>query len=227
MILRAARMRILVRLRPRSKWRVLLRRQRIALYAGFVPEARVYDKFTGLSLWRNDARHIRHDIRRRHGLPDNSVDIYQAEDVFEHIALKKIPAVIADIHRILKPGGIFRLALPDYRCDVLIRRTIKNEHGDFLFDPGGGGFRQRGRVRGGGHLWFPVYETVRNLLENSPFRGSCVFLHYYDEHGRAVLNEIDYSIGYVKRTPDHDPRVQSPRRPLSIVVDAIKRVHSS
>ena len=207
----------------RSKWRVLCDRERIFLYAGNVPDSGHYDRFTGLSLWKSDSRHIRHDIRRRHLLPDDSVDVYQAEDVLEHIAFTKLPAIINDIHRILKPGGIFRLSLPDYRCDVLRERSRKNEAGEIMFDPGGGGSFTGRRVRGAGHLWFPRFETVRELLQGSCFRDCWTFYHYYDEKGNAVLQPIDYGVGYVKRTPDHDPRVGNPFRPMSIVVDAVKR----
>jgi SAM-dependent methyltransferase len=207
----------------RCKWRVLRDRDRVFLYAGNVPDSGHYDRFTGLSLWKSDSRHIRHDIRRRHGLPDDSVDVYQAEDVLEHIAFAKLPAIINDIHRILKPGGIFRLSLPDYRCDVLRERSRKNEKGEIVFDPGGGGSATRRGVRGGGHLWFPRYETVRELLQGTRFRDSWTFYHYYDESGNAVLRPIDYTVGHVKRTPDHDPRVADPFRPMSIVVDAVKR----
>jgi len=48
------------------------------------------------------------------------------------------------------------------------------------------------------------------------------FLHYYDDTGKSIINDIDYTKGYICRTPDHDKRVQSPRRPMSIVVDANK-----
>ena len=37
-----------------------------------------------------------------------------------------------------------------------------------------------------------------------------------------IVNKIDYSYGYISRTPDHDERVQTPYRPMSIVVDCYK-----
>jgi predicted SAM-dependent methyltransferase len=56
-------------------------------------------------------------------LQDNCVESYQAEDVFEHIDYDKLPEVINEIYRVLKPGGYFRLSVPDYGSDVYIERS--------------------------------------------------------------------------------------------------------
>ncbi len=84
-----------------------------------------------------------------------------------------------------------------------------------------GGALVDGEVVDGGHVWFPTYVEVRNLLRRSRFN-DIRFFHYYDESGKPVTRPIDYSIGHVMRTPDHDQRVQDPYRPLSIVVDCVK-----
>lgn len=191
------------------------------LYAGNVPMRQEYGKFTGLSLSISDERHIKHDIRDMHPFNDNSVYIYQAEDVFEHIEYHLLPAIINDIYRILVVGGIFRLSLPDYRCDILAERSLTDDSGNIFFDPGGGGNFKNGKVTGGGHLWFPFFETVMCLLSLSSFN-DVRFYHYYNVLGEPVVNPIDYKIGYIQRTPDHDPRVSSPYRPMSIVVDCFK-----
>lgn len=195
--------------------------KKIYLYAGDIPNSAAYKNFIGLSLNREDKRHIKHNILRKHELYDNSVDIYQSEDVFEHISIADLPDIIAEIYRILKPGGIFRLSLPDYRCDVLYERCLKNEKGEILFDPFGGGDFLDGEVVNGGHVWFPRYEIVSELLMKSPFK-IIDFYHYYDENGMAITKKIDYSIGFIQRTPDNDERVKKPYRPMSIVVDCIK-----
>lgn len=197
-------------------------KEAIYLYAGDIPQNGLYEKFTGLSLSRADSQHIKHDVTKSLPLGDSCVDIYQAEDVFEHIEPEKLLCIIDEIHRVLKPGGTFRLSLPDYRCDILFNRTLKNEEGELQFDPGGGGGLVGGRVVNGGHVWFPLYETVREILEKTQFKGKCEFLHYYDESGKGVTGPIDYSVGHVMRTPDHDERVQHPYRPMSIVVDCRK-----
>jgi SAM-dependent methyltransferase len=199
----------------------LLKRKHICLYAGDLPGMKGYEKFTGLSLTQNNRWHLRHDVTQKYPLPDDCVEMYQSEDVFEHIPYEQLPAAITEIYRILKPGGLFRLVVPDYRCDVLVERSVKDAEGRILFDPRGGGRFVGGKVVDRGHVWFPVYETVRDLLARTPFK-NVDFRHYYDENGQPVTKPIDYTKSHVKRTPDHDPRVQNPYRPLSIVVDCYK-----
>lgn len=195
--------------------------ENIYLYAGDVPQRKEYEKYIGLSLNQRNKRHIKHDVINRYPLKDNCVNIYQSEDVFEHIDIERLPKIINEIYRVLKPKGIFRLSLPDYRCDIFYQRTLKDKEGELQFDPGGGGKFVNGKVMDGGHVWFPKYEIVKGILENTNF-DNFNFLHYYNELGKGITNHIDYSIGYVMRTPDNDIRVQDPYRPMSIVVDCIK-----
>jgi SAM-dependent methyltransferase len=206
---------------PKASFSRLSQQSCIFLYAGDVPSDSKYSRFTGLSLSQSNSRHVRHDIIEPLPLSDNSVDIYQSEDVFEHVSPCILPTVINEIYRVLKPGGLFRLSLPDYRCNVLSERSLKDDQGVILFDPGGGGNYINGNVVDGGHVWFPIYETVRDMLFSTLFT-DISFYHFYDEGGTGVTHTIDYSLGYVMRTPDHDERVQHPYRPMSIVVDCRK-----
>ena len=202
----------------------------IHLYAGDLPEMPEYrtTKKVGLSLTKNDQWHIRHDVTLPLPITDESVDVYQSEDVFEHIAYENVPSITQEIYRVLKKGGLFRLSVPDYRCDILSERSIRDAEGNLLFDPlGGGVYRKRFFIFGeknvmeGGHVWFPKYESVQAILKVAPF-SSVEFLHYYDENGVPHTKPIDYDKGFIQRTPDHDDRVSSPFRPMSIVVDCIK-----
>ena len=198
-------------------------RDYIFLYAGDVPRRKEYDieGIVGLAIRRATYRTILHDICQKYPLKDNSVDAYQAEDVFEHIEYDKLVDVINEIYRVLKPGAYFRLSVPDYGCDILYNRSKKDESGNIIFDPDGGGKYQDGKVIDGGHVWFPTYEKVLALIEKSDC-SKYEFYHYYDENGKSVTKEIDYSKGYVIRTPDHDKRVQDPYRAMSLVVDLYK-----
>lgn len=192
---------------------------KIKLYAGDIPEIPQYNGWIGLSLNGQNQRHIHHDITHPFPIPDNSVDSFQAEDVFEHIAYDTLVPILNEIHRVLKPGGLFRLSVPDYRCDILFERSIKDDRGNIIFDPMGGGTPEAP-----GHVWFPLYENIKAAIEASAFgsSGRIDFLHYYREDGTQVTNPIDYAIAHVQRTPDFDSRVQNPYRPMSIVVDLVK-----
>jgi glycosyltransferase involved in cell wall biosynthesis len=190
------------------------------LYAGDVPDLLEYEGWIGLSLTQENDRHIRHDITQPLPFSDNSVDSFQAEDVFEHIHYDRLVPVVNEIHRILKPGGLFRLSVPDYGCDVLRNRSLKDALGNIMFDPEGGGTPERP-----GHVWFPRVESVYRMLEKTRFftGGSMDFLHYWNmDDVTFVTRPIDYSKGIVRRTPDFDDRVKTPYRPMSLVVDLIK-----
>jgi predicted SAM-dependent methyltransferase len=45
---------------------------------------------------------------------DNSVDVIRASHILEHFSHKEVDAVLADWVRALKPGGILRIAVPDF-----------------------------------------------------------------------------------------------------------------
>lgn len=210
------------------KFRDINKDKPIYLYLGDLPGQRVIStgkNFIGLSLSQDNNAHIKHDATYPFDLLDNMVDIVQSEDVMEHIEYAKLTDSINEIYRILKPGGLFRLSLPSYECDVLYNRSMKDANGNIIFDSGGGGSYDyvNKKVIGGGHVWFPTYASVSQLLQTTRFSDNQTnFLHYYDLENKPVIKNIDYSLGFISRTPDNDKRVQSPRRPMSLVVDCYK-----
>lgn len=199
--------------------------ENIYLYAGDIPtNRRQHIPFIGLSLGHSNELHIKHDTTLPMNLLD-SVDIYQSEDVFEHIEYEKLLETFNEIHRVLKQGGLFRLSMPDYRSDILYDRSLKDSSGNIYHDPGGEGSYDyiNSKVINGGHVWFPKYESVFELFKQSNFNMEKVnFLHYYDTDNNPIINNIDYTKGLILRTPDFDKRLQSSPRPMSIVIDAYK-----
>ena len=202
--------------------------KQIYLYCGDKEKNRKIEtnkKFIGLSLSQDNDNHIRFDITNKMNLKNNSVDIVQSEDVMEHIEYSQLKDIINEIYRVLKPNGIFRLSMPDYECDLLRKRSYYNSQYELVFDYHGGGdydFANK-KVINGGHVWFPTYSSVKSLLESTNFSNDKInFLHYYDENKKPITNKIDYTLGWIDRTPDHDERVQNPYRPMSIIIDCYK-----
>lgn len=203
------------------KWAEVREQDPLLLYAGDI--YREHEGWIGLSQKRDDARHVLHNCEWPMPLPDNSVATYQSEDVFEHIEKDRIPAILEEIYRVLKPGGLFRWSMPDYNCDILRARSVKNDKGRILFDPGGGGRFIGGRVVDGGHVWFPTYAVVDNLLLGSSFDyKKTTWLHYYETEASWITSSIDFTKGHIQRVPPHDERVTNPLRPMSLVVDVYK-----
>jgi hypothetical protein len=218
---------VLCRYGPLSfpSWEDFLASDSRKLYAGKLRRALPqFATHFGITPFYASTRNIKQDVTKPFPIPDGSIEVFQSEDVFEHIELSKMVPIFNEIHRVLAPGGLFRLSLPDYHFDQYIQRCLRGPSGEIVFDPGGGGEFVDGRVIGGGHVWFPTIEIVKNLFDKSLFgtQGSAEFLQYNEHDGTFKLNSIDYSLGYIQRTADHDVRVKDRPRPISIVVDARK-----
>jgi SAM-dependent methyltransferase len=209
-----------------ASWDDALASSPVRLYAGKLSRHDAqYRTHWGITPFYATRRNIRVDASKPYPIPDDSVDVYQSEDVFEHIEEDAIVPLLNEIHRVLRPGGLLRLSLPDYHGDICRDRTQRDANGALLFDPGGGGRLENGRVVDGGHLWFPTIERVRELFERSRFAsaGEVRYLQYTEADGTPVMHPIDYTLGHVRRTAEHDSRVADRPRPISIVVDAVKR----
>ena len=130
---------------------------------------------------------VRHDLRHPIPLPDGSVARIHSEDFFEHIAVPDIQVLLVECHRLLEPGGRMRIGVPDYQ-NPKDRRYLALGHDPT--DPK--------------HVTLTHYPLLKQIVEASPFKRG-TFCHYWD--GDAFVQKpIDYSLGWVQRTPDHDPR---------------------
>lgn len=170
----------------------------INLYAGDIcDEVHFSDpNLFGLSINKADSRHILHNITDKYPLPDESISSYQAEDVLEHIEFAQLTDAINEIYRILKKDGLFRICLPDYFSPYLKNISMTNKNGDIVFDPTGGGVYEENGVSGGGHVWFPNYLLVDDLLKGTLFH-RIDFRCYHTENGEVLKKEIDFSKGYI------------------------------
>ena len=162
------------------------------------------------------------NILERLAYPDDTFDVIYSSQVFGHLPGPDLPVrALIEIRRVLKPGGLFRLSLPDYNFDVYRERTLRKEDGTFLFDPDGGGFLSAdGEIVWGGHLWFPTIAVVRDVIESSPFAGGANYLQYNRPDGTAMIGAVEYSKGYVARSAEHDSRVANRSKAVSIIVDS-------
>jgi predicted SAM-dependent methyltransferase len=59
------------------------------------------------------------DLSKGLPLPNNCVDYIYTEDLIEHIDFEKGKLLMAECHRVLKPGGVFRAVTPDLKSFAL------------------------------------------------------------------------------------------------------------
>lgn len=202
------------------RWNSIDWNHKVILYAGDIYNENHLrnPNLYGLSITKADEKHIYHDITEKYPIGDSTVDGYQAEDVLEHIEFDKLVDVINEIYRVLKPNGILRISLPDYNSRYLKEISMYSPEGTLLFDPTGGGNYSQSGVVGGGHVWFPTYNIVKELLDKTKF-SKVNFLCYHTDEEKLILNNIDYKYGYVERV-ENNLRQNKPI--YSIVVDCIK-----
>ncbi len=110
-------------LRQREKDRAILARndavinsllqksQPICLELG--PSSRRMEGWTGVDL--NDECDIHHDLLNPLPFPDDRVAEIYSPHVLEHFHYPDIAKLLAECNRILKPGGVFKVAVPDSR----------------------------------------------------------------------------------------------------------------
>ena len=148
---------------------------------------------------------IFHDIETPVPLPDNCVDRILSEHCFEHIEITKYSQILKELYRILKPGGFFRLAVPDYMHPNHKHCLVK-------------GYDTRNNL----HITLTNYYLLTPFLNDSSFKVE--YYNYWKDDGTFVENNIDYSKGYIKRTPANDERNNEHNRLLvtSFVCDLIK-----
>jgi SAM-dependent methyltransferase len=70
---------------------------------------------------------IIHDLRRETALPfkDNFFDVVTMLAVFEHIEPDRLSCILSEIHRVLKPGGLYILTTPAKWTDKLLQIMAK------------------------------------------------------------------------------------------------------
>jgi SAM-dependent methyltransferase len=55
-----------------------------------------------------------HDLRQGIPYPDNSADVVYHSHIFEHLDRAYAGGFLLEIKRVLKPGGIHRIVVPDF-----------------------------------------------------------------------------------------------------------------
>lgn len=92
----------------RSAYAILSSRRSLRMLARVLLDDERRARLNGMQ-----GRVLVHDLRRGIPFPDHSVDAVYHSHFLEHIDREAAPALFREIHRVLKPGGIHRVVVPD------------------------------------------------------------------------------------------------------------------
>ncbi len=124
----------------------------------------------------------RHGIRwadAAHHIPyaDGTVDVIYSSHMIEHLDRLDARSFLAECRRVLKPGGILRVAVPD--VSLTVRDYVADGNADIFLEqlqfdldrPRGLGGRLRHLLLGGGrgHRWMYDARSIRKLVESADF----------------------------------------------------------
>jgi predicted SAM-dependent methyltransferase len=157
-----------------------------------------------------DAVFINHDLRTGLPLDNNSCDYIYSSHFLEHLEYKQGFNLLRECHRALTDGGVFRIALPDYRG--IFRAYLQGDHSYFkLIDDE--------------NVLEQVGAKTRTLCD---FVNFCVYQYgehkciYDEDHLTALLKEVGYSAVEVSSFQEGIDPATSIRQHHSFYVEARK-----
>ena len=106
------------------------------------------------------------DLTRPFPFRDASIDAVLASHVLEHLTADEARSCVAEIRRVLVPGGVVRVAVPD--LDAVIREYDPQDPDAFLDGLLQGRERSTSRHR---HWWNYNETSMRALLEGAGLAG--------------------------------------------------------
>lgn len=82
-----------------------------------------HSDWTNVDIVPQDPRVIQHDLQTRLPFEDNSFSAAYHSHVLEHIPKKQASAFLSECHRVLAPGGVLRVVVPD--LETIARLYLK------------------------------------------------------------------------------------------------------
>src|SRR5580658_121949 len=74
---------------------------------------RIAPHWTNIDFHSSDSRVTRANLLSGFPFPDQSFDFVYSSHVLEHFTKEQARVLLAEAHRVLKPGGIIRTVVPD------------------------------------------------------------------------------------------------------------------
>jgi predicted SAM-dependent methyltransferase len=159
--------------------------------------------------WRNHDRDM--DLRKPLPLQDGSIQFLFAEHVVEHITPAEAWQFFKEVRRVLRPGGVARVAVP---CVDLVAARYDATYADFLRTRvGGDGTREdaiNSIICNWGHKAIWTVAALRAVLESLGFQTT------EEQSGHSLHPELNGIDRHARRIGEHANWVETG------VVEAVK-----
>ncbi|MEH2266467.1 class I SAM-dependent methyltransferase [Nostoc sp.] len=117
---------------------------------------------------------LKHDLRQPLPYENNTVDLIYNEHFIEHLTAEEGVHFLKEMHRILKPGGVIRIATPD--LDYLVfKYWFKWKKQDWIERYGYSHIETKAEMMNAmfhywGHKWLYNFEELKRRLIQAEFR---------------------------------------------------------
>lgn len=157
------------------------------------------------------------DVEEPFPFADAQFELVYSEHMLEHVPVDAVPGVLHEIHRVVRPGGVCRITVPDLELharryvegdrafsDAILRsfdaKRERRPEKYWLVRSPGGAFMSRACSRFYGHQWMYDFETLGSCLEEVGFTKveKCRFGESLSPHAAALdLEERVFETLYV------------------------------
>lgn len=176
--------------------------KRIQLYLGsgkrFIPG------FTHVDLDNYPHLDYKHDIANLPMFANNSADLIYTSHSFEYFDRTEGEKVLKEWHRILKPGGVLRIAVPDFEAIVKIYLKYNKDLGHKgILGPLYGKMliKEKGKNKTIYHKTTYDFKSLKKVLQSAGFKKIHRYnwektVHKdYDDHSQAYVPHLDKKKG--------------------------------
>lgn len=155
--------------------------------------------FTNVDLADYEHIHYRRPVDDLSVFEDDSAELIYASHVFEYFDRVEAKKVLKEWRRVLKNGGVLRLAVPDF--EALIKVYKKYGKLDMIIGPMYGRWNIEGTDKIIYHKTVYDFNSLKRLLEDNGFKNIRRYdwrktIHKdYDDHSQAYIPHMDKERG--------------------------------